>query len=72
MTEHQLQSLLKQSESETLEFKQSFSKAVFETIVAFSNVRGGNCHWSKIRLRNKTDSYTLQRPWNITPKNKYY
>lgn len=33
--------LIKLGESETLEFKQSFSKAVIETIVAFSNTRGG-------------------------------
>jgi ATP-dependent DNA helicase RecG len=33
--------LIKQGESETLEFKESFSKAVIETIVAFSNTSGG-------------------------------
>jgi len=34
-------SLINQGESETLEFKSSFSKAVIETIVAFSNTKGG-------------------------------
>lgn len=33
--------LIEQGESETLEFKSSFSKEVIETIVAFSNTKGG-------------------------------
>jgi ATP-dependent DNA helicase RecG len=41
MTEAQLVHILKEGESETVEFKQAFSKAVFETIVAFSNHIGG-------------------------------
>ncbi len=36
-----LQHIISQGESETVEFKQSFSKAVIETIVAFSNTKGG-------------------------------
>src|SRR5665647_1882151 len=32
---------IEQGESETLEFKSSFSKEVIETIVAFSNTKGG-------------------------------
>ena len=41
MTPEQLHTLISQGESETLEFKTSFSKAVIETLVAFSNSRGG-------------------------------
>ncbi|MCD4682066.1 MAG: ATP-binding protein, partial [Bacteroidales bacterium] len=41
MEEKELIKLVNQGESETLEFKTSFSKAVIETIVAFSNTRGG-------------------------------
>jgi len=33
--------IIKKGESETLEFKLTFSKLVIETIVAFSNTKGG-------------------------------
>ncbi len=36
-----LQNIISQGESETLEVKTSFNKAVIETLVAFSNTRGG-------------------------------
>ncbi len=41
MTDQELHHLIQQGESETLEFKTSFSKTVIETIVAFSNTKGG-------------------------------
>ena len=41
MTPEQLHNLISQGESETLEFKASFTKAVIETLVAFSNTHGG-------------------------------
>ena len=42
MDKNKLLHIIKQGESETLEFKQSFSKAVTETLVAFSNTQGGS------------------------------
>ena len=41
MTEKELVHIITQGENETVEFKQSFCKAVIETLVAFSNNRGG-------------------------------
>lgn len=41
MNNKQLLNSINQGESETLEFKSSFNKAVIETIVAFSNTKGG-------------------------------
>ncbi len=41
MTEEEIKHLTIQGESETVEFKQSFSKSVIETLVAFSNTQGG-------------------------------
>ena len=41
MTKEQLIHIIKEGENETVEFKQAFSKAIFETIVAFSNNTGG-------------------------------
>ena len=41
MNKQKLMGLLESGESETLEFKSSFNKAVIETIVAFSNTKGG-------------------------------
>ena len=41
MNKQQLINSINQGESETLEFKSSFNKAVIETIVAFSNTKGG-------------------------------
>ena len=41
MTEKELVHIITQGENETVEFKQSFNKAVIETLVAFSNNRGG-------------------------------
>jgi len=41
LEEKKLIQLINQGESETLEFKTSFSKTVIETIVAFSNTKGG-------------------------------
>ena len=41
MNFNELQNIISQGESETVEFKQSFNKAVIETIVAFSNHKGG-------------------------------
>ena len=41
MKDKELIQLINQGESETLEFKTSFSKTVIETIVAFSNTKGG-------------------------------
>lgn len=41
MTEKELLSIINKGESEELEFKQSFSKAVIESLVAFSNTKGG-------------------------------
>ena len=37
----ELQHIIEQGENETIEFKQLFSKAVIETLGAFSNTRGG-------------------------------
>jgi len=42
MTTNQLLHIIEQGESETLEFKTSFNRAVIETIIAFSNANGGN------------------------------
>ena len=36
-----IKNIISQGESKTIEFKQSFSKAVIETLVAFSNTSGG-------------------------------
>ncbi len=41
MTEKELKNIINNGESETVEFKQSFNKSVIETIVAFSNSKGG-------------------------------
>lgn len=41
MNSKELKHIISQGESETVEFKQSFTKAVIETVVAFSNTRGG-------------------------------
>ena len=41
MTPKELTHIITQGESDTVEFKQSFSKSVIETLVAFSNTRGG-------------------------------
>ena len=42
MITNQLLHIIEQGESETLEFKTSFNRAVIETIIAFSNANGGN------------------------------
>jgi len=42
MTTNQLLHIIEQGESETLEFKTSFNRAVIETIIAFSNANSGN------------------------------
>ncbi len=41
MTPNQIQHIINEGESESLEFKSSFNKAVLETIVAMSNKKGG-------------------------------
>ena len=41
MTQQELQNIINNGEGERLEFKSNFSKAVIETLVAFSNTRGG-------------------------------
>jgi len=41
MNPEKLYNLISQGENETIEFKASFTKAVIETLVAFSNTRGG-------------------------------
>lgn len=41
MTHHQVQQIITEGESSTIEFKQGFSKAVIETLVAFANSEGG-------------------------------
>jgi len=41
MTIEQLQHIIEQGESQTVEFKKSFNKAVIETLVAFANTQGG-------------------------------
>lgn len=41
MNRQEFLKLIQKGESDTLEFKSSFSKAVIETIVAFSNTKGG-------------------------------
>ena len=45
-----LQNIILQGETETVEFKQSFNKTVIETLVAFSNTKGG-----KVLLGVKND-----------------
>jgi len=42
MTGKELQRIIHKGENDTLEFKQTFNKAVIETLVAFSNTRGGS------------------------------
>ena len=42
MTNKELQRFISQGESETIEFKTSFSKEVIETVVAFANTKGGS------------------------------
>lgn len=42
MTSKELQHIINKGENETLEFKQTFNKSVIETLVAFSNTRGGS------------------------------
>ena len=41
MTKHDLNNIILNGESETVEFKLSFNKTVIETLVAFSNTKGG-------------------------------
>ena len=41
MTTDQLLHIIEQGESETIEFKTSYSKEVIESIIAFSNTKGG-------------------------------
>ena len=41
MTQKELKHIITQGENETVEFKQSFSKTIIETLVAFSNSQGG-------------------------------
>jgi len=41
LTEKELAHIITQGENETVEFKRSFNKTVIETLVAFSNNRGG-------------------------------
>ncbi len=41
MTSKELTEIISQGETETVEFKQSFSKSVIESLVALSNTRGG-------------------------------
>jgi len=41
MTNTELHNIILKGENSHIEFKQSFSKAVIETIVAFSNTKGG-------------------------------
>ena len=41
MTEKELIQIIRQGESDTVEFKQSFNKAAIETLAAFSNTKGG-------------------------------
>ena len=41
MTKKELLHIISQGENEQVEFKSSFNKAVFETVVAFSNTTGG-------------------------------
>jgi len=41
MTKKELQNIIDTGEDETLELKSSFNKTVIETIVAFSNTKGG-------------------------------
>jgi ATP-dependent DNA helicase RecG len=41
MNLNELQNIISQGENETVEFKQSFSKTVIETLAAFSNTKGG-------------------------------
>ncbi len=41
MTEKEIKNIIEQGETETVEFKQSFTKSVIETVVAFSNSKGG-------------------------------
>ena len=41
MDKDKLISLINQGEDETLELKSSFTKSVIETVVAFSNAKGG-------------------------------
>ena len=42
MNKEDIINIINKGESETVEFKSSFSKSVIETIVAFSNTEGGN------------------------------
>ncbi len=41
MSTNELKPLIQHGETETVEFKQSFNKAAIETLVAFSNTKGG-------------------------------
>ena len=41
MTKHDLNNIILNGESETVEFKLTFNKGVIETLVAFSNTKGG-------------------------------
>ena len=38
---NEIKNIISNAENETVEFKQFFSKAVIETLVAFSNSKGG-------------------------------
>ena len=44
MIENKIQNIIKKGETETVEFKSSFGKPIIETLVAFSNYKGGSIY----------------------------
>ena len=64
---------LPKKESQTVEFKTSFSKDVIETLVAFSNTKGGTVYLG-ISDKGKTEGITIGKEsipsWINEVKNK--
>jgi len=60
MTKKQLQNIISQGENEQVEFKLSFNKQAIETVVSFSNNKGGKLYVDLTVEDLKTDNYQAQ------------
>ena len=71
----ELEHIIAKGENETVEFKQSFTKAVIETLVAFSNTRGGSVFIGvsddKKNIGVSINNETIQKWINEIKQNTY-